>query len=187
MKKGAAAAGSLAFFALAPCTVAGIVPWLLTDWQIRPMRGLLFAGLLRVTGAVLVVAGGLVLIHAFARFVLEGRGTPAPPAPTETLVVGGLYRHVRNPMYVAVVATIVGQGLVLGQPVLLLYAAAVTALFVAFVRLVEEPSLRGRFGAEYEAYWRAVPGWWPRLRRWHPDAAAEPAAGEAAGDDSRPP
>ena len=65
------------------------------------------------------------LLHAFARFVVEGIGTPAPVAPPEQLVVGGLYRHVRNPMYVAVAATIVGQAALLGRPALLLYAAAV--------------------------------------------------------------
>jgi len=71
----------------------------------------------------LVVAGGIVLVQAFARFVREGAGTPAPVAPTERLVVGGLYRYVRNPMYLAVAATIVGQALLLGSAVLLAYAA----------------------------------------------------------------
>jgi protein-S-isoprenylcysteine O-methyltransferase Ste14 len=121
---------------------------------------------LRVAGAVLLAGGALVLVQAFARFVIEGAGTPAPVAPTEHLVVGGLYRYVRNPMYIAVAATIVGQALVLGQPVLLLYAAGVLAATVAFVRWYEEPSLRRRFGNEYEAYRRAVPAWRPRRHPW---------------------
>lgn len=109
------------------------------------------------------------LLHAFARFVVEGIGTPAPVAPTERLVVGGLYRYVRNPMYLAVTATIVGQALLLGEPILLAYAAALLVVFAAFVRWYEEPTLRRQFGAEYEAYRRAVPGWRPRRGPWEHD------------------
>ena len=82
---------------------------------------------LRVAGALLVAAGAAVVLHAFARFVVEGIGTPAPVAPPERLVVGGVYRHVRNPMYVAVLAAILGQALLLGQVVLVGYAAAAVA------------------------------------------------------------
>lgn len=149
------------FFAVAPGVVAGLVPWWLTGWEAGTTRPLLQA-----LGALLLVAGAVVLVEAFARFVVEGIGTPAPVAPTQQLVVGGLYRHVRNPMYVAVGATIVGQALLLGQPVLLLYAAAFAAVVFAFVRGYEEPTLARQFGAEYEEYRRAVPGWWPRLRPW---------------------
>ena len=109
-------------------------------------------------GAALLAAGLVVLVQAFVRFVVEGLGTPAPVAPTEHLVVGGLYRHVRNPMYLALGAIIVGQALVLGRPALLLYAAAFVAVTATFVRVYEEPALRRAFGAEYEAYRRAVPG-----------------------------
>jgi protein-S-isoprenylcysteine O-methyltransferase Ste14 len=87
-------------------------------------------------------------------------------AGTQRLVVGGLYRHVRDPMYLAVGTTIVGQALLLGRPVLLVYAAAFAATVYAFVRLYEKPTLADQFGAEYEEYNRAVPGWWPRLRPW---------------------
>jgi protein-S-isoprenylcysteine O-methyltransferase Ste14 len=80
------------------------------------------------------------------------------------LVVGGLYRHVRNPMYVAALAIVVGQSLTLGQPVLLAYAVALWLVAASFVRWYEEPTLSRRFGARYEAYRRAVPAWWPRLR-----------------------
>ena len=108
-------------------------------------------------------------ISVAARRVAEGRGTPAPVAPTERLVVGGLYRYVRNPMYLAVVAVIIGQGLALGQPVLLGYAAAVWLTVASFVRWYEEPTLARRFGAQYQAYRRAVPAWRPRVRPWHQD------------------
>jgi len=164
MRKAAAGAGSAAFFVLAPGVVAGVVPWWLTGWRVaQPLPAW---APLRVAGAVLLAAGVAVLGHAFGRFVVEGLGTPAPVAPPARLVVGGLYRYVRNPMYLAVVATIVGQALALGQPALLWYAAAVAGATAAFVRWYEEPALRDRFGAPYEAYRRAVPGWWPRRRPW---------------------
>jgi protein-S-isoprenylcysteine O-methyltransferase Ste14 len=125
----------------------------------------------RILGALLVGVGVVVLVQAFARFVVEGVGTPAPVAPTERLVVGGLYRYVRNPMYLAVAAIILGQAALLGRPVLLLYAAAFGAAVAAFVRWYEEPALRRQFGAEYEQYLRAVPGWWPRRKPWDAGSA----------------
>jgi protein-S-isoprenylcysteine O-methyltransferase Ste14 len=121
------------------------------------------------------------LLHAFARFVAEGAGTPAPVAPTERLVVGGLYRHVRNPMYVAVLTIIVGEALLLARPVLLVYAGVVAAAFAAFVAGYEEPVLAARYGAEYEAYRRAVPAWWPRRRAWRPEGGERSGTGPAAG------
>jgi protein-S-isoprenylcysteine O-methyltransferase Ste14 len=159
MKPIAAALGSSLFFALAPGVVAGVIPWSITGWEFEPVRWPL-----RALGAVVTAAAAVVLIHAFARFVREGIGTPAPVAPTQRLVIGGLYRHVRNPMYVAVVAAVVGQAALFGRPVLLAYGAGLLALFVAFVRVYEEPTLRRQFGAEYDTYRRLVPGWWPRAR-----------------------
>ena len=159
MKRGTAAIGSIVFFVVAPGTVAGLIPWWLTSWQVDG------AWLpLQVLGAIVIAAGLAVLVQAFARFVIDGFGTPAPIAPTDELVVSGLYRHVRNPMYVAVVAIIAGQALVLGQEVLLVYAAAMWAVFASFVRLYEEPTLLATYGAQYDAYRRAVPAWLPRLR-----------------------
>ena len=84
--------------------------------------------------------------------------------PPQALVIGGLYRYVRNPMYVAVAATIIGQGLLLGRSVLLAYALIFMGIVAAFVKLYEEPVLTRRFGAQYEEYRRAVPAWWPRFR-----------------------
>jgi protein-S-isoprenylcysteine O-methyltransferase Ste14 len=162
VRRTVAAVGSAAFFVLAPGVVAGVIPWWLTGWLMR--EPLPFWAPLRVLGGTLLAAGTLVLVYAFVQFVAEGAGTPAPVAPTERLVVSGLYRYVRNPMYLAVIATIVGQGLLLGRMLLLLYAVAVGLAFSAFVRGYEEPTLSRRYGAEYEAYRRAVPRWWPRLR-----------------------
>jgi protein-S-isoprenylcysteine O-methyltransferase Ste14 len=158
MRKVSAASGTALFFAAAPGVVAGVVPWALTDWQ---MAGNVPAWLRAVGGAVTFMAA-MLLIHSFARFVIEGSGTPAPLAPTERLVVGGLYRYVRNPMYLAVLSAILGQALLLGQAVLVLYAVVVMVAVVSFVRGYEEPTLRERFGRAYDDYRASVPGWFPR-------------------------
>jgi len=157
-----AAFGSALFFLAAPGVVVGLVPWWITRWELLPA-----SLLVRVLGGLLLAVALPVLVSAFLRFVRDGLGTPAPVAPTERLVVTGAYRYVRNPMYVAVIAAIVGQALLLGQTVLLYYAALVALLVVSFVRLYEEPVLRRQFGAEYESYRRSVPGWLPRLRPWN--------------------
>ena len=164
MHKSAAAAGSAVFFALAPATLAGLVPRLATGWHLgAPLSHLVP---LRVLGALLIVAGAAVLVHAFIRFTVEGLGTPAPVAPAEHLVVGGPYRYVRNPIYLALVAAILGQAMLLWHSNLLWYAGFVALALVAFVYGYEQPTLRWQFGARYEEYRRAVPGWWPRLRPW---------------------
>jgi protein-S-isoprenylcysteine O-methyltransferase Ste14 len=159
-----AALGSSVFFLVAPGVVAGLLPWALTRWRagVPPWPA-------RIAGSAFLGAGVLALLLTFARFVAEGRGTPAPVAPTRRLVIGGLYRHVRNPMYLAVLAIVVGQALIQWRPILVAYAVLVASAFVAFVRGYEEPTLRRTFGEEYEAYRRAVPGWWPRIRPWTPD------------------
>jgi protein-S-isoprenylcysteine O-methyltransferase Ste14 len=159
MRKITATAGSAVFLVIAPGVVAGLVPWWLTGWQ----PGVGWPVPVRITGAVLTGAGAAALLAAFAQFALQGRGPPAPPAPTEHLVVRGLYRYVRNPMYLAVLATITGQALLLSRPVLLGYAAAVAAAVITFVYGYEQPTLTRRYGAQYQAYKRAVPGWRPRL------------------------
>src|SRR4029453_15185155 len=104
MGRAGAAVGSAVFFALAPGMVAGLVPWWLTGWEAIDLPWWWLP--LRVAGGGLLVAGGGVWVPGFARFVAEGVGPPAPVAPTRELVVGGLYRYVRNPMYLAVLAAI---------------------------------------------------------------------------------
>ncbi len=121
------------------------------------------------------------LVQAFARFVVEGHGTPAPLAPAERLVTGGLYRHVRNPMYLAVVAAITGQALALGQPALLGYAAAVWVTVASFARWYEEPALARQFGARYEAYRRGVPAWRPQTRPWKQTSPNDNSPGRSPG------
>lgn len=161
------AAIGTAAFAVAPATVAGAVPWLLTRWEVAaPVPGGVPA---QVGGALLIGAGAAVIANSFVHFAVEGLGTPAPFAPPKHLVVGGLYRYVRNPMYVAIAAAVAGQGLLLGQPVLYVALAVGAIPVVAFVRLYEEPALARKFGADYEEYRRNVPRWLPRPTPWRPE------------------
>jgi protein-S-isoprenylcysteine O-methyltransferase Ste14 len=164
MSRARAAVGTVVFLFLAPGVVAGVIPWLLTRWEVD--RALWLP--VRLAGGVILASSVGVLLHAFARFVVEGIGTPAPVAPTERLVIGGLYRYVRNPMYLAVVGAIIGQALLLGQLELLIYAGVMQLIFVAFVHWYEEPTLHRQFGEEYDAYKRAVPAWRPRRTAYRP-------------------
>ena len=155
-----AAVGSLAFFVLAPGSTAGLVPWLVTGWHSdAPVWA-------TAVGGVVVVAGTALVVAAFVQFVVEGRGTPAPVAPTEELVVGGLYRWVRNPMYVGVAAAIAGQALLFTSWGVAAWLVVFVAAVTTFVRLYEEPTLRRTYGTSYDAYTAAVRRWLPRVRPW---------------------
>ena len=151
--------GTVVFVAMVPGTVVLLVPWWLSGGQVAGTR----LGI--IVGVAMIVAALPLFVSFCSRFVWEGRGTPAPIAPTQHLVVGGPYRWVRNPGYVAVTTILVGEGLVFGSPSVLLYALLVALAFHVFVLLYEEPTLRSTFGAEYEAYCRRVPRWLPRPPR----------------------
>jgi protein-S-isoprenylcysteine O-methyltransferase Ste14 len=160
-----AAVGSAIFFVLAPGIVAGLVPWLITGWNVRWPTSALGIAVLAVGVGVLTVAV-VVLVRNFVRFVVEGRGTPSPVLQTQRLVVGGDYRFVRNPMYLGVIGAIFGQAMIFGSLALLCYGLVVWAMMAAFVRWYEEPLLQSRYGEEYQEYRRAVRAWLPRLRRF---------------------
>lgn len=135
-----------------------------------------FNGLLeltRVIGVILILAGVPGLVDSFARFALQGLGTPAPIAPTRNLVVTGLYRYVRNPIYVAVVAIVLGQAVLLGDWRLIVYGALFWLAFHLFVVAYEEPTLEQTFGGEYEAFRANVPRWIPRMTPWRPSRMKE--------------
>ena len=156
--------GSFVFFWAAPGIVAGVGPFALVGWTMQPpLLGLPGE---RVVGVAAIAAGLTCLLECFARFALEGRGTPGPVAQTEVLVASGLYRFVRNPMYISVLMIVSGQALLFGQARLLAYAAVLLVVFHLFVRLYEEPSLRRRFGGSYETYRLHVGRWRPRLTPW---------------------
>jgi protein-S-isoprenylcysteine O-methyltransferase Ste14 len=156
--------GTLLFLVVAPGTIAGLVPLALSEWHQLPA----FLGVdsLRWLGVALIVGGIPVLLESFARFALQGLGTPAPIYPTERLIVTGLYRFVRNPMYLGVAAVIFGQALWLGDVRVLVYGAIVCLGFHVFVLAYEEPALRRRYGAQFDDYCRAVRRWLPRVTPW---------------------
>jgi protein-S-isoprenylcysteine O-methyltransferase Ste14 len=160
------AAITVLFFFVAPGSVAGLVPYVLTRWQPHNWYAATIPA--QAAGGVLLAAGLAALLECFHRFVIDGRGTPAPVAAPKHLVVDGQYRHVRNPMYVAVLAIVIGQALLLGRFILLGYAGALWLTFHLFVVLYEEPTLRDAFGASYDTYRFAVPRWLPRLTPWEP-------------------
>jgi protein-S-isoprenylcysteine O-methyltransferase Ste14 len=166
MRRARAVVGTVLFLLLAPGTVAGLVPWWISGWKFEPpWLGIAWT---RWLGVALIAAGAPALLDSFARFALQGRGTPAPVLPTDRLVVTGLYRHVRNPMYVGVVTVVLGQGLLIGSARVLGYGVWLWLLFHLFVLGYEEPTLERSFGTEYDRFCRNVPRWIPRIRPWRP-------------------
>ena len=162
MKRASAILGSVIFLVVAPGTIAVYLPWTICRWRFAsPLLGFFP---FRIIGALMITAGLPVLLDSFARFAIKGMGTPAPVAPPQHLVVTGLYRHVRNPMYVAVSLLIFGQGLLFGSVPVLELGVVVWLGFFAFVVFYEEPALRRKFGKEYEEFCARVPRWIPRLK-----------------------
>jgi protein-S-isoprenylcysteine O-methyltransferase Ste14 len=150
-----------------PGLILVLFPWLITHFQAGtppwpvPVRAL---------GVALIALGVLVNLATFVRFPVEGIGTPLPtdPPSSRKVMVGGPYRYVRNPMYVSYFVAIIGEALLLSRPGLFIYLLVLAAFVAGFVRWWEEPTMIKRFGAEYEAYRRQVPRWWPRLPRRTP-------------------
>jgi len=162
MRRTSAVLGSLIFLVIAPGFVAGIFPWWITGWVFHsPLLGF---RLIRVIVVALIAVGVPMLLDSFARFAVQGLGTPAPVLPTTHLVVTGLYRFVRNPMYVGVSAVIFGQALLFGSVRLLTYGVLIWLAFHLFVLLYEEPKLRSSFDGEYQIFCQNVPRWIPRIR-----------------------
>jgi protein-S-isoprenylcysteine O-methyltransferase Ste14 len=160
----AAAAVSTIFLFVTPGTVAGFLPWWIGRWRVHaPFVGFT---VLRVAGSFLMAVGAVILVDAFLRFALKGLGTPAPFLPPKHLVVTGTYRYVRNPMYVAVVALIAGQGLFFGDLRVLAYGGSVWLVMHLFVLVYEEPALRRTFSGEYADFCAHVSRWLPRMTPW---------------------
>ena len=147
---------------LLPGVVAGVVPALIVAGDA------LAAWPLIVLGGATLALGLALIVQTVALFATVGKGTLAPWDPTARLVVRGPYRRVRNPMISGVLCVLLGEALMFGSPALLAWFAIVFAVNAVYFPLVEEPGLRRRFGADYEAYRDAVPRWLPRLRPWHP-------------------
>jgi protein-S-isoprenylcysteine O-methyltransferase Ste14 len=154
---------SVVWAALLPGVFVGYVPW---RYFGLAHVGLDLAAPAQLLGVVCLGVGAALLVLCIFEFARSGRGTLAPVDPPRDLVVRGLYRYVRNPMYVSVTVILLGEALLAGSWSLLVYWAAWFAAANLFVIGYEEPNLRRRFGASYEAYARRVgrwlPGWRPR-------------------------
>jgi protein-S-isoprenylcysteine O-methyltransferase Ste14 len=146
----------LAAIVLLPGTVTVLVPGSLLDGtELAPWP-------LVVLGAALLAVGVATIAWTVSLFAGVGHGTLAPWDPPSTLVVRGPYRHVRNPMISGVLAVLLGEAALFGSVAVLIWAAVVFAVNAVYFVLVEEPGLRRRFGADYEAYAARVPRWLPR-------------------------
>lgn len=146
------------FILILPGSIAGWLPWYISGGK-RPWPD----SALGLVGIFFAVLGWLVLLWCTRDFAVRGRGTPNPADPPRALVVDGLYRFVRNPMYVALVTSILGQAALYRSRSVLWYAAIVALAFHLRVVLYEEPKLTELFGDSYADYRRRVPRWIPRV------------------------
>jgi protein-S-isoprenylcysteine O-methyltransferase Ste14 len=150
------------FTVIVPGTVMIYLPrWLLAT-EIRPALNL---GWAHYIGLVLTILGVAIYAWCAWDFTFTGKGTPAPIDPPKELVMRGLYRYTRNPMYVGVLTVLLGEALWFGSRRLLGYTAVVALLFHLFITLYEEPVLQRRFGDAYQRYRAAVPRWLLPLQR----------------------
>ncbi len=149
---------NLLFIALQPGVAVFLIPFLILRWrgyQIWPAS----LSLSHLVGGVLVAAGTIGALIVIFRFVAEGAGTISPLDPTKKLVVRGIYKYTRNPMYIAAIVVVVGGAIFWWSFELLIYAAVLFTVFSLFVMLHEEPRLRREFGEEYTAYCSKVRRW----------------------------
>ncbi|MFI5396619.1 MAG: methyltransferase family protein [Candidatus Binatia bacterium] len=152
----------LIFTVLVPGTVTVAVPYVLQHSDLAFQ--LAVPGTLRLVGVLSVGLGVAIYLWCAWNFGAAGKGTPAPYDPPRLLVTRGLYRWVRNPIYVGIVLIILGEGLVFDAGILLLYSALLLLLFHLRVVVYEEPHLQAKFGANYDDYCKAVPRWLPSTR-----------------------
>ena len=166
MRKTAALLGSALFFLIAPVTVGFVVPWWIAGWQMGLSTP--ESNLFRVAGVALVVLGLVPLIESFGRFALVGLGTPAPVAPTQHLVVTGFYRYVRNPMYLGVLAIILGNALILETGAVFAYAALSRSASQRSSWATKSRLCAASSALNTKQFCRNVPRWIPRLTPWTP-------------------
>lgn len=154
---------TLIFTVLVPGTLAVWAPLLLVSSP--GARGSVALGSFRHVGLAAMLIGASIYFWCAWDFTFSGKGTPAPIDPPRELVVRGLYKYVRNPMYIGVLSLVIGQAVWFESRVLVGYAALVYLLFFAFVVFYEEPVLRQKFGESYERYCKTVPRWLPRITK----------------------
>jgi protein-S-isoprenylcysteine O-methyltransferase Ste14 len=148
---------TIIFTIVVPGSVAVLVPYYFFFPFATPH------GFVRYSGLVPIGIGAAIYFRCAFDFTFAGKGTPAPIDPPKQLVVRGLYRYVRNPMYAGVTLVLLGEALLFGSLSLAEYACAVFLLFSLFVLLYEEPALRHKFGKSYQIYCEKVPRWLPSL------------------------
>jgi protein-S-isoprenylcysteine O-methyltransferase Ste14 len=148
---------SIFFALLLPGTVTLLLPYFILSRRAVPQWDAI-----GLAGLVATLVGATILIWCIADFARVGRGTLAPVDPPKALVIRGLYRYVRNPMYVGVVLVLLGESALFRSGSLLLYTGIWFLIVNLFVMLYEEPTLRARFGESYEHYRRSVGRWIPR-------------------------
>jgi protein-S-isoprenylcysteine O-methyltransferase Ste14 len=148
---------SLFFLILLPGTVAGYVPWRILRTSRHDFVPAVSIG--SIAGACLALLGLYVLLRCVWDFFQAGHGTLAPIDPPKHLVVRGLYRFTRNPMYNGVLAVLLGEAWLFRNGTLLQYALVVFITFHLMVVIYEEPALESKFGESYRAYGAAVPRW----------------------------
>jgi len=152
---------TLLFTILVPGTVTVLVPYLLLSWGVQIFS--FEVGPIRILGLPPILLGAVTYLWCAWDFTFTGRGTPAPIDPPKELVVKGLYRYVRNPMYVGITLILLGEALLFEAAVLFLYAGLLLVCAHLFIVYYEEPTLRRLFGASYESYCKSVSRWTARL------------------------
>ena len=165
MRKPAAAVISAAWGVAMGGTFACLLPYLLNEWHFH--QPLPYWAILQAVGGLLICVGLVPIVQSFVEFT-RADGTPVPIASPPRLVVSGFYRYVRNPIYVGVMAILIGEALLFGSRGLLAYTVVAWCVGAAAVRFYEEPTLARKFGADYRNYQRAVRAWIPRLHPWTP-------------------
>ncbi|HET7248743.1 MAG TPA: isoprenylcysteine carboxylmethyltransferase family protein [Gemmatimonadales bacterium] len=153
---------SLIWTVALPGMVAGYVPWRYVGLAQASFN---WRDPVQLIGLLLVGGGAGVLATCVWEFAYRGRGTLAPVDPPKHLVVQGLYRYVRNPMYVGVTTILLGELLIARTWALALYCGCWLVAVNLFIIGYEEPTLRRQFGASYEQYRKSVGRWIPRLPR----------------------
>lgn len=149
---------NLLFTILQPGVVAGLVPYLLlrTDQKERILQPFY---ILQYMGLLLFVFGFLVMMNCILNFAIHGKGTLSPADPTKKLVIAGLYKYSRNPMYVGVILMLIGEAVFFQSESLWIYSMLIFVVFHLFIVFFEEPRLKKDFGAEYDQFCNKVRRW----------------------------
>ena len=150
------------FTIIVPCSVAGWIPLVLRRYPDASID-LGTPGI--AIGSILITIGVIGYVLTAGAFAIIGKGSPSPSHPTSNLIVSGIHRYSRNPMYVSVLSVIIGQAILWGSSNIAIYAVLVWIGFQTFIIFYEEPTLRKKFGEQYETYYNEVPRWIPRIRR----------------------